>query len=276
MKEQALSINISGQQLMAIIHQGRSSKAVATAVLIVVGGPQYRVGSHRQFIQLARYLAHQGITVMRFDYRGMGDSEAEKQHFDAICDDTKAAIDSLFQHQPKIQNVVIWGLCDAASAALIYAHKDPRVSGLVLLNPWLESEKAMAKTMVKYYYLQQLLSKRFWKKLISGKVNFAESGREIKGFVKGCVGNEQRDKSSYQVRMLNGLQAFDGKLCLILSGTDLTAREFDQQTNTSPAWQKLQKPNCEIRRLPAADHTFSSAKFKREVELITCKFVQSC
>ncbi|OUS23397.1 hydrolase 1, exosortase A system-associated [Thalassotalea sp. 42_200_T64] len=276
MKEKAIIINVSDQQLMAIIHQGCSSKTIATAVLIVVGGPQYRVGSHRQFIQLARYLANEGITVMRFDYRGMGDSEAEKQQFDAICDDTKAAIDSLFQQQPKIQKVVIWGLCDAASAALIYAHKDARVSGLVLLNPWLENEKAMAKTMVKYYYLQRLLSKRFWIKLISGNVNFGESSKEVKGFVKSCVGNEQREKSSYQVRMLNGLQAFDGKLCLILSGTDLTAREFDQQTNSNQVWQKLHKPYCEIRRLAEADHTFSSAKFKREVELITCKFVQSC
>jgi dienelactone hydrolase len=29
--------------------------------VIVVGGPQYRVGSHRQFLQLARALAAEGV-----------------------------------------------------------------------------------------------------------------------------------------------------------------------------------------------------------------------
>ena len=37
---------------------GRSSRA--RGVLIVVGGPQYRVGSHRQFALLANHLAGQG------------------------------------------------------------------------------------------------------------------------------------------------------------------------------------------------------------------------
>ena len=40
-------------------------------VVIVVGGPQYRVGSHRQFVTLARALAASGVPALRFDYRGM-------------------------------------------------------------------------------------------------------------------------------------------------------------------------------------------------------------
>ena len=62
-------------------------QAVARGVLIVVGGPQYRVGSHRQFTLLARHLAEHGIPVMRFDYRGMGDSEGDRRTFENLEDD---------------------------------------------------------------------------------------------------------------------------------------------------------------------------------------------
>ena len=279
MNERSVTIMMNNQALMGIFHQGDDQGAQFqhdTAVLVIVGGPQYRVGSHRQFVQLARYLASQGVDTMRFDYRGMGDSEADKQPFDGICDDISAAISVLFQQSNQIKKVVIWGLCDAASAGLMYAYKDPRISGLVLLNPWLRSEQAMGKTMVKYYYLQRLLSKSFWKKLFSGKVNVAASARDAKGFVKDSVVENQQDLASYQIRMQTGVNAFEGKICLILSGTDLTAREFNEQTKKSKKWRVLRSNTNEIHHLPNADHTFSSSEFKREVEKITGSFIARC
>lgn len=272
MKEQALSFLSNSQELLAISHQGTDQNS--TGVLIVVGGPQYRVGSHRQFVQLSRSLARQGISSLRFDYTGMGDSCGQKKEFDNICDDIKAATDAFLVAQPHLKKVVIWGLCDAASAALIYAHQDERINGLVLLNPWLRSEQAMGKAMVKYYYLQRLLSKSFWKKLLSGKVNIAASASDAKGFVKDSVVADKQSNASYQARMLSGLHAFNGKVCLILSGEDLTAREFDQQTKASKAWCKLRNENSEIHRFVDADHTFSSAIYKRDVERVTISFVE--
>ena len=49
-----------------------TSFAASRGMLIVVGGPQYRAGSHRQFTLLARDVAATGVPTMRFDYRGMG------------------------------------------------------------------------------------------------------------------------------------------------------------------------------------------------------------
>lgn len=37
----------------------------ADTVVVVVGGPQYRAGSHRQFLRLPRALAASGIAVQR-------------------------------------------------------------------------------------------------------------------------------------------------------------------------------------------------------------------
>jgi len=57
-------------------------RRAACGVLIVVGGPQYRVGSHRQFLLLSRRLAAEGHPVMRFDYRGMGDASGAMRGFE--------------------------------------------------------------------------------------------------------------------------------------------------------------------------------------------------
>ena len=70
--EQALVFDCAGERMLGIV--AIPEAAQATGVLILVGGPQYRVGSHRQFLLLARRLATDGIAAMRFDFRGMGDS----------------------------------------------------------------------------------------------------------------------------------------------------------------------------------------------------------
>jgi len=72
---------------------------------------------------------------MRFDYRGMGDSEGDMRNFEVI-DATSVRHRYLSQTGPGSVPYYDLGLCDAASAALYYAHTDTRVSRLILLNPW--------------------------------------------------------------------------------------------------------------------------------------------
>lgn len=270
--ERALTIPIKDLQMLGILHQPETCAEVG--VVLIVGGPQYRVGSHRQFVQLARALAREGIACLRFDYRGMGDSEGEKQSFEDIDLDIAAACDA-FSAETGIHRIVLWGLCDAASAAMIYAPTDPRISGLVLLNPWLRSEAAMGKTMVRHYYLRRLLSIDFWRKLLRGKVNMSGSLQDLGGFVHASREKEELPENSYQARMQAGLNRFRGQICLILSGSDLTAREFEQQALEDTQWAALEPGKARVHRLPKADHTFSSADFKAEVEALTCQYIAS-
>jgi len=85
-----------------------------TGVLIVVGGPQYRVGSHRQFVLTARRLAADGYTTLRFDATGMGDALGEPRSFEQLDDDLGSAIDALLASTPALRRVVLLGLCDGA------------------------------------------------------------------------------------------------------------------------------------------------------------------
>ena len=128
MNARAVVFPCDGDDLVAILHEGAGS-ACEVGILIVVGGPQYRVGSHRQFVLMARSLAAQGFPVFRFDYRGMGDSSGCERTFTSVHDDVRSAVDAFVAHMPELRRIVIFGLCDAASAALMYVHSDSRVAG---------------------------------------------------------------------------------------------------------------------------------------------------
>jgi len=268
--ERAVTIQLADSQLLGVLHQPEESLGVG--VLVVVGGPQYRVGSHRQFVQLSRALAREGIASMRFDCRGMGDSGGDKQPFDDIHEDIRAACDA-FCAESGIERVVLWGLCDAASAAMMYSIEDSRIAGLVLLNPWLQSEDARARTMVRYYYLRRLVSKEFWLKLLGGKVKVRTGLREARSYIKGSMSESSRPTGSYQSRMQSAMAQFKGKICLILSGSDLTAREFELQALGVNGWPSFRADSCLVHRLKGADHTFSSSPYKRKVESVSADFV---
>ncbi|MEO7385660.1 MAG: hydrolase 1, exosortase A system-associated, partial [Gammaproteobacteria bacterium] len=80
--ERVVTFTCEGDTLIGILHE--ALVPATRGVLIVVGGPQYRIGSHRQFVLLARDLARQGIPILRFDYRGMGDSDGRFRGFEHV------------------------------------------------------------------------------------------------------------------------------------------------------------------------------------------------
>ena len=272
MREQAISFMQEQYRLEGILHHPRG--AMRGAVLIVVGGPQTRVGSHRQFVLLARTLASAGFVVMRFDYRGMGDSDGDAIDFRRCGPDIRAAIDALQRHYPQAQAVTLWGLCDAASAALLYGYRDPRVERLILLNPWVRTAGGEAQAMIRHYYVKRLMSKQFWSKLLHRRVALAtalgEWWQRWRSCSRAAVPDGAGGSEGFVQGMLRGLQQFDGEVLLILSGEDLTAAEFEQLPRTCPSWRKaLARDGLCRRRLAEANHTFSTARWRNQVECWT-------
>lgn len=286
--EQALLLTSGGEQLVGIVSlPADDQNAVASssglsdlAVVVVVGGPQYRAGSHRLFVQLCRHLAANGVVALRFDVRGMGDSEGAQRNFEQLGDDIATAIDGLQRHRPGICRIVLWGLCDGASASLLYCHErgDPRVAGLCLLNPWARSEATLARTHVKHYYLQRMKEPAFWRKLFSGQVA-GKAARELWRNIRlantadkpAAVSlgrlSQAREKAvaaemqlSYIERMALGLQRSAVPTWLLLSSLDITAHEFDDVSRSHPAWVRAlrQRDGLCVQRLEGADHTLSS------------------
>jgi uncharacterized protein len=177
-----------------------------------------------------------------------------------------------------LRRTVLWGLCDGASASLLYLDRrpDPRVHGLVLLNPWVRSEASLARTQVKHYYRDRLRQREFWLKLLRGGVAW----QALRGLVAnvrratGRGGTQAAGELPYQARMARAWRRFAGPSLLVLSGRDYTAREFIEYTAGAPEWQGLrQRPGVQTLEPAEADHTFSSLSEQRALEAATLRWL---
>lgn len=282
--EQVVRFGCEGEVLFGITHLPKQSSQ--RGVLVVVGGPQYRIGSHRQFVLLARELAQQGVPVMRFDGRGMGDSTGAAPHFAEASADIRAAIEAFFQQSTGLREVVLWGLCDGASAAALYAHQDSRVTGIVMVNPWVRTESGLAKTYFRHYYLQRLLSPGLWRKIAKGEFSVRAAGVSLWSNVLTALGvsragvdsDAQQEgvdvTASLPDRLLASLRQFKGEVLIILSGNDLTAAEFASLLQ-QPDWRALLvSSRVERREIQGANHTYAKREWRDQVAKWTANFVR--
>jgi exosortase A-associated hydrolase 1 len=278
-EERALSFPCAGAWLYGVL--SLPQQAAPRGILIVVGGPQVRTGSHRQFTLLARSLAHAGFPVMRFDYRGMGDSEGGQRDFEQVQDDLRAALDCFFAQVPGMRDVALWGLCDGASAAAMYAPGDARVTGIALLNPWVRTEQGAAKATLKHYYRARLLDPGLWKKIASGRFDAGQAARSFTSSLRSAFAGKPAAQDSEQEldlpgRMRAALQGFKGKMLVMLSGADLTAQEFAGLASGSRDWQRLlDGPAVTRRTLEGADHTCSRREWHEQVVDWTAGWLRS-
>ena len=287
--EQAVVFPCNGESMLGIFHPAECERRRRLGLLIVVGGPQYRVGSHRQFVLLARQVAHAGFPVFRFDLRGMGDSTGPETTFEDSGPDIQAAVMAFYEAEPHLEGIVLWGLCDAASSILMNVADNPEVRGMILLNPWVRNEATLASSRINNYYGKKLFSRVFWGRLLSGQVAISESA---KGFLSD-VGNKfllkkqlgepigdgrdrVRTSSDFRDKMLNGLCKFGAPVMFVLSGADLTAGEFVELAKRHSYWRAaMDRPGVLVRNLDAADHTFSSAQWRGAVEQWTVDWLST-
>lgn len=152
----------------------------ATGLLIVVGGSQTRVGSHRMFERLAVAVAAAGHPCLRFDRRGVGDSAGEDPGWRDSGPDIAAAAAAFRREAPAVKRIVALGLCDGAGALCLHGG-GAGLDRLILVNPWLveASENAPAPAALRRHYRERLTTLSGWTKLLSGSISYAAALRGV-------------------------------------------------------------------------------------------------
>ena len=284
--EWPITFSCGDDVLAGVVHRG-SPRAAIGVVIVVAGGPQYRVGAHRQFVSLARLLASQGYPVLRFDLRGMGDSSGEHLGYLQSDPDIRSAVDALLSELPDLREVVLFGECNSASGILFYAYQDRRVRQIALANPWVRTPELQAETILKHYYLDRLKSREFWLHVRSGQFSVGDSFKSMLELVRTFVSGRKRlrqgrasddlgsiDHLPLPARTGEGLRRFKGRVLFLLSGRDLIAREFDEVTKASVAWKGLLDDHRVSREdVLDADHTFSKPEVKHRAQRLVLNWL---
>lgn len=109
------------------------------AVIILNAGFLHRVGPGRMHVTLARALAEQGFSVLRFDFSGIGDSRIRQDalpYLEASMEEMRLAMDLLHERFGSNEFVVV-GLCSGADNGFRIACSDNRIVGGVFIESFI-------------------------------------------------------------------------------------------------------------------------------------------
>ena len=136
-------IELGGERLFAALHA--PDRPTSSAVIMCHPLGEEKLWSHRVFVSFARDLASAGFLVLRFDFRGEGDSdrEFEEADFESRIADARLAVDFIRRSQPSVTEITLMGLRLGASVAAAAATRVPDVRQLLLWDPVVDGEAYM-------------------------------------------------------------------------------------------------------------------------------------
>lgn len=141
--------DLGKERLFAVLHLPRSG-SVRRGIVLCHALAEEKLWSHRVYVNLARDLAEQDMAVLRFDFRGEGDSDAEFEDcgMASRVEDAERAAQVLLERQPALPGVIFLGhRLGAAVAAATAARPGVPAAGLIGWDPVLSGRP----------YLMQLL-----------------------------------------------------------------------------------------------------------------------
>lgn len=188
MKELAVRFGAAGTLIGVVTEPTDTTRSASRPTILLLGaGLVHRVGPHRLYVKLARELAREGFTAMRFDFSGIGDSGPRHDSMPlerSAVGETREAMDWLTA-TGRGDRFVLMAICSGAGFSFRTACADPRVIGVSLINAaghrW-GTNQELSRTLVRHY-LRMLVSPAFrrknWRKLLRFDFDRGPIGRAV-------------------------------------------------------------------------------------------------
>lgn len=243
---EVIGFDCDGDRLAATLDHAEGR----TGLLIVSGGNEIRIGAHRGMANLAQRVAAAGYPVLRYDRRGIGDSEGDNRGFLNSADDIAAAAHTFCQALP-VERIVGFGNCDAATGLALF-HQRAGIDALLLANPWvIEGESDLpSPAAIRARYAQRLRDPRQWLRLASGGVNI---GKLVRG-LRNSAQPPRRDNPLADA-MGKALESSNAPTTILLAERDNTAIAFRDAFQQSAFASVRAQANVAVRE--TASHSFA-------------------
>lgn len=200
MNESIFDIEVKDQRLYGVWHHANSTRLSfrrdealkeeqsseeympkKKAVVFLHGWGGYRTGPHDMLVKLARCIARLGYHCFRFDFRGKGYSQGERELAGnrSMLEDLEAVlcfVDKTLNHP----QITLAGICSGARLALFYVRSriHPIAHVIALSSPVLREEEVKSVMIVNqtkhtlYLYASKLFRQNTWLKLVNGEIHF--------------------------------------------------------------------------------------------------------
>lgn len=193
-------LEVPGAHLYAVLHRVQSP--VARTLLV---GPfaAERQNSYLPWVKWARHLAARGIEVLRFDYRGVGESTGrfEEMTFRSWMEDVRIAAGWFQELTPHVP-LVLHGLETGALFAG-RCFQDGVGSALLLWSPSPSGNHALRSALLRWVGLEQILSFGAERRKTSDYIQLLNDGQAIE--VEGYRWSSALWKDSFQWTLAEGL-----------------------------------------------------------------------
>ncbi len=128
MKEEFVSFYNKGERIVGTFHIPENIPA--PVIVMCHGFTGNRIEAHRLFVHAAREFCRKGFAVLRFDFRGSGESEGlfESITVSGEISDLEAAIDWLYTRSEVLKEKIgVIGLSLGGIVAILTASRDERI-----------------------------------------------------------------------------------------------------------------------------------------------------
>jgi pimeloyl-ACP methyl ester carboxylesterase len=174
--EQSVQLDIDKGRALSGVLAVPDVPSPVTVVLLNAGALR-RTGPHRAWVDCARRWLLDGVTSLRVDMEGIGDSDgSEPGEEDLYGSEYVAQVRALLDGLPALgvpSRVVLMGLCGGAYWSFQVTQADLRVVHALLVNPKaLEWHPTRAPVEASRELRKVLLPSR-WRKLVSGELSWA-------------------------------------------------------------------------------------------------------
>jgi dienelactone hydrolase len=274
MSERAITFGATSALVGILTQPEGAARRGVPAVLMSNVGINHRVGPYRIQVDLARALAQKGVTSLRFDVSGMGDSETRKgvpEGSDVGLADLREAM-AFLEKKAGATSFLPVGFCSSVDAAHALALADERVRGVCYIEGYAYRTRGFWKR-----YPLRFTERARWARILAARFpkRFPPPGG-------GTVSSGAGAPHSVFVRDVPTRERFatdvgtlarrDVRLLFLYSGGDTSFNHLGQFDELM-AGQDL-RGKVEVDYYPKADHTFFRTADRERVIERVCRWVE--